>query len=66
MTQQSTHKARMVLTLTRSPIGRPPKQRIYLRSLGLRRLHQTVTRPGTPQVLGLVEKVRHLVEVREA
>ncbi len=62
---QSRHDDQIVLTLVHSPIGRPPKQRIYLRSLGLRRLHQTVTCPRTPQVLGLVNKVRHLVEVKE-
>ncbi len=63
---QSQHDDRMiVMTLKHSPIGRPPKQRIYLHSLGLRRLHQTVRRPKTPQVLGLVDKVRHLIEVQE-
>ena len=63
---QSQHDGRMVvLTLKHSPIGRPPKQRMYLQSLGLRRLHQTVRCPSTPQVLGLVDKVRHLIEVQE-
>ncbi len=55
----------LVLTLKHSAIGRPSKQRIYLHSLGLRRLHQTVRCPRTPQVLGLVDKVRHLIEVNE-
>ncbi len=62
---QSQHHDQIVLTLKRSPIGRLPKQRIYLQSLGLRRLHQTVTCPRTAQVLGLVDKVKHLVEVKE-
>ena len=54
---------RVSVTLKRSPIGRPAKQRVFLKSLGLRRLHQTVEHPKTPQVLGLINKVKHLVEV---
>ena len=53
------------ITLKHSPIGRPYKQRLYLRGLGLRKLHQTVQRPKTPQVLGLIRKVKHLVEVND-
>ncbi len=54
---------RVSITLKNSPIGRPSKQRVMLRGLGLRRLHQTVEHPKTPQVLGLIDKVKHLVEV---
>ena len=54
---------RVLLKLKRSPIGRPSKQRVLLQNLGLRRLHQTVEHPKTPQVLGLIDKVKHLVEV---
>lgn len=53
------------ITLKHSPIGRPYKQRLYLQGLGLRRLHQTVQRPKTPQVMGLIRKVKHLVEVND-
>jgi large subunit ribosomal protein L30 len=53
------------ITLKHSPIGRPYKQRLYLQGLGLRKLHQTVQRPRTPQVLGLIRKVKHLVEVND-
>jgi len=51
------------ISLKHSPIGRPHRQRLFLHALGLRKLHQTVQRPGTPQVLGLIDKVKHLVEV---
>ena len=54
---------RVLITLKRSPIGRPSTQRVLLQNLGLRRLHQTVEHPKTPQVLGLIDKVKHLVEV---
>ncbi len=60
---QSQREDQLSITLKHSPVGRPSRQRLYLQGLGLRRLHQTVQRPKTPQVLGLIEKVRHLVEV---
>lgn len=48
-----------------SGIGRLPAQRLILRGLGFRRLQQTVVRPDTPQVRGLIRKVSHLVEIRD-
>ncbi|RMH36286.1 MAG: 50S ribosomal protein L30 [Nitrospirae bacterium] len=51
------------ITLRRSPIGTPQRVRRILLSLGLRRLSQTVLRPDTPQVRGLIDKVKHLLEV---
>ncbi|RMH04381.1 MAG: 50S ribosomal protein L30 [Nitrospirae bacterium] len=53
------------ITLIHSPIGRPACQRVYLRALGLRKLHQTVKRPKTAQVYGLLRKVQHLVRVSD-
>jgi large subunit ribosomal protein L30 len=47
----------------RSGIGLDHRQSKVVRSLGLRRLHQVVERPDTPQVRGLVAKVAHLVQV---
>ena len=60
--QQST----LAITLRRSPIGSTQRVRLMLRGLGLRKISQTVTRPDTPQVRGLIQKVRHLVEVNIA
>jgi large subunit ribosomal protein L30 len=54
---------RLRITLIRSPIGVPKKRRQVLRGLGLRRMLQTVTHPDTNQVRGLIDKVRHLIEV---
>lgn len=51
------------VTLTRSPIGTPMKHRLVLRGLGLRRIRQTVVRPDTPQVRGMIRKVGYLLEV---
>ncbi len=61
--RKSSGNDRVLITLKRSPIGRPSKQRVFLQNLGLRRLHQTVEHPKTSQVLGLIDKVKHLVEV---
>ncbi len=51
------------VTLRRSPIGTPERHRLVLRGLGLRRIRQTVIRPDTPQVRGLIQKVGYLLEV---
>ncbi|MCZ6802047.1 MAG: 50S ribosomal protein L30 [Nitrospirae bacterium] len=58
--------SQLTITLKRSPVGRPAPQRKFLLSLGLRRLQQTVTRPNTDQVRGLINKVKHLVEVSDS
>ncbi|MEC4675062.1 MAG: 50S ribosomal protein L30 [Nitrospirota bacterium] len=60
---QAGNAKQLQISLKHSPIGRPSRQRIFLHALGLRKLHQTVQRPSTPQVLGLLDKVKHLVEV---
>ena len=51
------------ITLTRSPHGRTQPQRRTLEALGLRRVNQTVERPDHPSVVGMIERVKHLVEV---
>jgi large subunit ribosomal protein L30 len=54
------------ITLVRSPIGKPERQRKTVESLGLRKLNHSVVKPATPQLLGMVRKVAHLLEVEEA
>ncbi|MCA9473888.1 MAG: 50S ribosomal protein L30 [Nitrospira sp.] len=53
----------LVIKLKRSPIGSNKNIRLILKGLGLRRMQQVVQRPDTKQVQGLVDKVKHLVEV---
>ncbi len=53
------------VTLSRSPIGEKPKTRATVRGLGLRKMHQTVTHDDTPDLRGMLHKVRHLVTVEE-
>jgi large subunit ribosomal protein L30 len=54
------------ITQRKSKNGADKAQRDTLRSLGLRKIGQTVERPDSPQVRGMVHAVRHLVEVNEA
>ncbi len=54
------------ITLRKSGIGRPPKHRRTLSSLGLTKMHKTVTRPDTPEIRGMIRQIAHLVEVKEA
>jgi len=55
--------AKLTVKLVRSPIGYDRRQRATLRGLGLRRLQHTVQVEDTPSVRGMIEKVKHLVEV---
>jgi large subunit ribosomal protein L30 len=48
-----------------SVIGRPTKQRLVLRGLGLRGPGSSVTVANTPSFRGMIKKVLHLVEVQE-
>jgi large subunit ribosomal protein L30 len=57
--------ATLKITQTKSRIGCKQNQRDTLRSLGLRKIHQTVERPDDPQTRGYVHTVRHLVKVEE-
>ncbi len=56
---------KLLVTLKRSTIGEKPKTRATVRGLGLRKLHQTVEHNDTPDVRGMLHKVRHLIEVEE-
>jgi large subunit ribosomal protein L30 len=53
------------ITQVRSKIGTRWKQRESLRSLGLRKIRQSVVREDNPQTRGLIKAVHHLVEVEE-
>lgn len=53
------------ITLKRSLIGRPENQRLTVKTLGLTKLHQTVTHQDNAAIRGMVNKVNHLVEVKE-
>jgi large subunit ribosomal protein L30 len=56
---------KLEVTLTRSLIGRPNDQRVTVNTLGLRKMHQTVVLDDTPAMRGMINKVSHLVTVKE-
>jgi len=56
---------RIRIKQVRSWIGKPIDQKRTLKPLGLRRLNRTVEHTATPQILGMVRKVAHLVSVEE-
>jgi large subunit ribosomal protein L30 len=58
--------ATLRITYVRSVIGQKPDQQRTVQALGLRRLHQTVELKDSPQLRGMVHKVRHLVKVEES
>lgn len=53
------------ITLVKSGIARPGKHKVVLTGLGLRRLNKAVVRHDTPEIRGMIYKVRHLVQVEE-
>ena len=57
--------AQLKITYVKSSIGYARDQKDTVRSLGLRKLHQSVVHNDTPAIRGMVFKVRHLVKVEE-
>lgn len=53
------------ITLKRSLIGRPGSQRITVKTLGLGKVNSTVVQPDNPAIRGMINKVGHLVDVKE-
>jgi large subunit ribosomal protein L30 len=64
MAEQNERKT-IKVTQVRSTIGFHRKQGDVVRSLGLRRIRHTVEVPDTPEMRGMIHKVRHLVTVQK-
>jgi large subunit ribosomal protein L30 len=58
--------AKLRITQTRSQIGQSERHRGTLRALGLGRIGKVAEHPESPQLAGMLRKVRHLVRVEEA
>jgi large subunit ribosomal protein L30 len=58
-------KQTLRITQKKSAIGYRKRAKDTLKALGIRRMHQTVEKPDNAAVRGMVEQVRHLVEVVE-
>jgi large subunit ribosomal protein L30 len=61
----ASNQAKLKITQVRSEIGCKQNQRATLKSLGLRKIRQTVERDDNPQIRGMIHTVRHLVTVEE-
>lgn len=58
--------AKIKVTQVKSVIDRPKRQKATMHALGLRKMNRTVEHEGTPQVLGMIDRVKHLVRIEEA
>ena len=64
---KNQHRMKKIkITLVKSPIDRPERQKLTLQALGLNKTNSTKEVEATPQILGMVRKVNHLVKVEEA
>lgn len=57
--------AKLNIKLVRSTIGRKQDQVDTVKALGLKKLNSVVEQEDTPQIRGMINKVSHLVEVKE-
>lgn len=53
------------ITQVKSGIDRSDRQKLTLKALGLKKMHASKEVEATPQILGMVKKVNHLVKVEE-
>jgi len=58
--------AKLKITQTRSQIGQSERHRGTLRALGLGKIGRSAKHPESPQLAGMLRKVRHLVKVEDA
>lgn len=56
---------KVIIKQIRSGIDRPERQKRTLKALGLRKLNHSVEKEATPQILGMVHKVQHLVTIEK-
>jgi len=57
--------AKIRVTQVKSKIGRPESQKRTILALGLKKINHSVEHETTPQILGMVKKVAHLLKVEE-
>ena len=57
--------SKIKVTQIKSAINRPKRQKLTLQALGLGKLNRTVEHEATPQILGMVKKIEHLVKIED-
>lgn len=58
--------SKISIKLVKSGIDRPDRQKRTLVALGLNKMQRTVVKEKTPQIMGMINTVKHLVEVKES
>ncbi|MFY0591327.1 MULTISPECIES: 50S ribosomal protein L30 [Roseivirga] len=58
--------AKVIITQVKSTIDRPERQKRTIKALGLGKINRSVEVENTPQIAGMINKVNHLVSVKEA
>lgn len=53
------------ITQVRSTIKRPKDQKLTMQALGLRKINHTIEKEATPQIMGMIRKVAHLIKVEQ-
>jgi large subunit ribosomal protein L30 len=54
----------ITITQIKSIIDRPENQKLTIKALGLGKINKSVSVEDTPQILGMIQKVQHLIEVK--
>lgn len=57
--------AKLKITQIKSIIDRPRRQKATIKALGLRKINHSVEHEVSPQIKGMVEKVKHLIKIEE-
>ncbi len=58
--------SKVKITLVKSGIHRPERQKRTLRALGFQKMQHTIEKELTPQIKGMINKVKHLIEIKES
>jgi large subunit ribosomal protein L30 len=57
--------AKLKITQVKSSIGSTKRQKLTLEALGIKKMNRPVIQEATPQIVGMVNKMRHLLNVEE-
>lgn len=57
--------SKIKITQIKSVIDRPKRQKETMKALGLRKMNQTVEKEASPQIMGMIRKVSHLLRIEE-
>jgi large subunit ribosomal protein L30 len=63
MVKNSEEMSIIKIKQVKSAIKRPADQKATIKALGFRKLNQTIEKEATPQILGMVKKVQHLIQI---